>query len=331
MMESEADSLRSRASLAGEGLNPAFNFGALGTANGRKKDKKRLNLDSIEELSQGDTPQIERNKLMREGKLPSQLASGSGSGSGSRSRSRSVEADALGKPKSKGKDGKGHTRRKSSISNRGKRVSSLFQEGVICEHSLILSISEEHAFCILFLNVLIDERITETYLLSTAQPHTSVSDSSFYKHIDCDLSESLRAQQLLVWCSSRVLASSSSSSAPSKKPSSKNPGKVSSNGSSPPTLPPLDDVLAGAVRAAQEDVIRMLASKKIDTSVISKLPSTSNGNASSSFDSEGSSVLAGLEGQKGEKKTADVKMVAENEQNVRNRAREVKFRGDIER
>lgn len=66
------------------------------------------------------------------------------------------------------------------------------------------------------------------------------------------------------------------------------------------------------MKGAQEDVIRLLAEKKINTN-----PHTP-GNASKSTDS--SDILGGLNGK-----------VKENEQNVRNRAREVKFGGDIER
>ena len=121
---------------------------------------------------------------------------------------------------------------------------------------------------------------------SIAQPHTSVSDSSFYKHIDCELPESARAQQLLIWCSSRILSSK--------------PGT---------SLPPLNDDLKEVIHGAQRDVIKMLAEKKINTN-----PLSSHG---SSGDSD---ILAGLNG-----------MLKENGQNVKNRAREVKFSKDIER
>src|ERR1700736_3918052 len=66
-----------------------------------------------------------------------------------------------------------------------------------------------------------------------AQPHTSVSDSSFYKHIDCDLPGSSRARQLLIWCSSRAL------SAPT---TGKDKGKGKELDPPPaPALPPLSE------------------------------------------------------------------------------------------
>jgi kinetochore protein Mis13/DSN1 len=116
--------------LVGEGTDPAFNFGAPnGTAAGKKKPAPMFEFDSIEELSKGDTPQMERNKLMRAGYSRSQSHT---DGEGS---STSIDKDKNGKNGKSGKAGKagkGHTK-KSSVSNRGKRISSLFEGGVICE------------------------------------------------------------------------------------------------------------------------------------------------------------------------------------------------------
>jgi len=143
MMQSEAHSLRARAS---PNPNPAFNFNfsAPGPSSktctnpsskppspsstkppskSKSKSKPQLKtpIDSLMELSQGDTPQMERNKRMREGAL---------GGSRSPSRPRSDGEDNTGSGSgSKGNVGMGkaskHTRRRSLISNRGKRVSSL--------------------------------------------------------------------------------------------------------------------------------------------------------------------------------------------------------------
>lgn len=153
MMQSEADGLRqshSQPSLLGEGLNPAFNFPAPALAvpssssqangNGKPKSKRKdrdrgggdTHLDSVQELpTGGDTPVMERNKAMRAGYLP---PSQSTSQSQSRSRSQGPDAssEVAGK-KEGGKAKKGHERRKSSISTRGKRISNLFEGGVICE------------------------------------------------------------------------------------------------------------------------------------------------------------------------------------------------------
>lgn len=138
-MEDETDSLRRQSQsqsqsqmLLGEGLNPAFNFpgpGAGATAPKKRTREKTPKfagstsgvVDSIQELSQGDTPQMARNKLMREGKLPSQQSSSQLIGSGA------------GGSKDTARAGKGHTRRKSSMI-RGKRVSGLIEGGIICEY-----------------------------------------------------------------------------------------------------------------------------------------------------------------------------------------------------
>ena len=157
MMESEAEALRrlsqSRSMhvkekglglLRGEGMDPKFDFSGVEVGNrdlngpSGKKEKgrggKTVEFDSLEELSKGDTPQMERNKLMRAGhSLPSRSNSHSTSGG----EGINPNEDRLGSKKEKGKGGKGHSRRRSS-SNRGKRISSLFEGGVICEFSLFL-------------------------------------------------------------------------------------------------------------------------------------------------------------------------------------------------
>lgn len=126
-----------------------------------------------------------------------------------------------------------------------------------------------------------------------------MNDSSFYKHIDCDLPEPQRARQLLVWSAARAvsrLSEVSSSAKPSKPPSKSS----SSHGKDPP----LDDRKKQILKTVQEDFIRMLAEKKIDTSVYS------NGE-------DGKSVKEGI--------------LKPNEQNVKNRAREVTFQQHINR
>ena len=138
-MEDEADSLRRKsqgALLLGEGLNPAFNFGSAQKSKSRPEPRSRSKSkepstsrskihtqDSIQELSLGDTPQMARNKLMREGKLSSQVAIGNGMPGGSSS------SDLV----------KGHRRRSST--GRGKRISGLIGTGVICELDISLRYS----------------------------------------------------------------------------------------------------------------------------------------------------------------------------------------------
>ncbi|EJD07140.1 uncharacterized protein FOMMEDRAFT_165737 [Fomitiporia mediterranea MF3/22] len=149
-------------------------------------------------------------------------------------------------------------RRRSSLSLRGKRSSSAFEStGII------------------------------------TLPHTSVSDTSLYKHIDPEQPESERTRQLLIWVSSRA-----------KDPSAhRNRGRKSisnqpSRDSDLPTLPPGG---AELLQEIEDELIRQLAEKKIDTSAYSG-PSGVNGSWK----------------------------LKENEQNVKNRAREKLFTEQIE-
>ncbi|PSS32065.1 hypothetical protein PHLCEN_2v2172 [Hermanssonia centrifuga] len=237
-MQSETNSLRQRSRAAEAAssfgtMNPAFQFPPPPT-NGHTPitqpsssrssrpphSRGRTVRETSEALPLQETPQIQKNKMMR--------------GDG------------------------GHSRRRSSVS-RGKRISSSFENtGVI------------------------------------AQPHTSVRDSSFYKHIDVELPEPQRAQQLLIWCAHRAMSelSEANTADSSSKRSGKSPGKD-------PPLPAEDLQL---VKGIGEDLIRMLAEKKIDTNVYSQ-----------SEDSDAPRQLK------------------ENEQNVRNRLREVKFNAHIQK
>ncbi|KAF7794758.1 hypothetical protein EIP86_005896 [Pleurotus ostreatoroseus] len=154
----------------------------------------------------------------------------------------------------------GHTRRKSSLT-RGKRISSTYvNTGVI------------------------------------TQPHTSVRDSSFYKHIDAEEPEPRRAQQLLIWCSHRAMTELGEESAKTSAPlgnGANNPGK------DPPPIS-ADDIQL--LKSVEEDIIKMLAEGKVDTNVYSPPE-----------DSETPTQLK------------------ENEQNVQNRAREVRFNVHIQK
>ena len=93
-----------------------------------------------------------------------------------------------------------------------------------------------------------------------AQPHNSVSATSFYKHIDADLPDAERLRTLLIWCASRAAAKPS---LPSSNPNS----TASDNGR--PDLPPLSERAQKLLKNVQEDVIRMLAERKIDLSLYS--------------------------------------------------------------
>src|ERR1700722_20429581 len=127
-----------------------------------------------------------------------------------------------------------------------------------------------------------------------AHPHNSVSDSSFYKHIDSDLPPSARARQLLIWCSSRACShteKSVSEASSSSKRKTKSAGKD----------PPLSEKAVEVLKIVQEDVIRLLAERKIDTSVFS-----------ASYDSNDDKIK-------------------ENAQNVRNRQCQITYTAQIER
>ncbi|KAF5358957.1 hypothetical protein D9758_004902 [Tetrapyrgos nigripes] len=94
------------------------------------------------------------------------------------------------------------------------------------------------------------KRISSSFELGhIPQPHKHVSESSFYKHIDADLPQSERLTRLLIWCSHRA--------AQAFDPSS-------SSYVTHPDLPPLTTQEVETLKKAQEDVIRLLAEKKID-------------------------------------------------------------------
>ncbi|KAG1804902.1 Mis12-Mtw1 protein family-domain-containing protein [Suillus plorans] len=231
-MESETVHLRQR-SRAKDAIDSSFKF----PPSTPKHTSQRYPSDALHPLPDSETPQIERNKLLREGvSLPP------------RTPQRTPQ----------------HSRR-TSMSARGKRISTSFENtGVI------------------------------------TQPHATVSDSSFYKHIDCDLPDPQRARQLLVWSAARAMTRISEASSSSK---SQSKSKASSSGSGKDP-PPLDEHRKQILKIVQDDFIRMLAEKKIDTPVYGH----------------------GLDGQAGGEQN-----LKPNEQNVKNREREIKFREHIER
>lgn len=172
----------------------------------------------------------------------------------------------------------GH-RRQSSLS-RGKRISSSYENtGVIGASSLV-----RPGFPVI--------RPAHKDL---AQPHTSVRDTSFYKHIDVELPEPQRAQQLLIWCSHRAMSEMTEQNGHALATSQRNSKNA---GKDPPGLSEEDMRL---LKGVEEDLVRMLAERKVDTNVYSH-----------PGDDEAPRQLK------------------ENEQNVRNRAREVKFNAHIQ-
>ncbi|RDX56966.1 hypothetical protein OH76DRAFT_1491402 [Lentinus brumalis] len=163
--------------------------------------------------------------------------------------------------KNKAMRGESGHRRRSSVS-RGKRVSSSYEATGVISH-----------------------------------PHTSVSVSSFFKHIDSELPEPQRARQLLIWCSNRSMneLADQSPQASTSRDRSTNSGK---------DPPPLSSTQAKILKATEETLIRMLAEKKVDTN-----------------------VYGGAGSQNGDAQ----RPLRENEQNVKNRAREARFNAHIQR
>ncbi|PCH39348.1 hypothetical protein WOLCODRAFT_141197 [Wolfiporia cocos MD-104 SS10] len=142
------------------------------------------------------------------------------------------------------------------------------------------------------------KRISSSYETTgvISYPHTSVPIASFHKHIDGDIPEPARARQLLIWCSDRAMSEQTERL---QQGSSSKPGQSNKPGKDPP---PLSPQAAQLLKRAQEAVIQMLAQKKIDTNVY---------------------------GAEDERDPAIPRK--ENEQNVKNRARELKFNAHIQR
>jgi kinetochore protein Mis13/DSN1 len=265
-MEDEADHLRrnSRAhTTIDPAFNPAFQFPPRAESSTTKGKGKSMIVDTTIAIPERETPKIERNKQLREGAMAA-IANGRSS--------RPLEQNGK-------EQGQGH-RRKSSVSGRGKRISSSFSTtGVIG----VFSPPFWHSRNMTRISV---------------QPHNSVADTSFYKHIDCDLPEVERIRTLLIWCSLRAAGISGSNGTSS----SKSKPRPSSTEPPPPPLPPLSDKAAQLLKTVQEDYIRMLAEKKIDLSLF---PQASNGNTT--------------------------EVLRDNEQNVRNRLCEVVYSENIQR
>ncbi|KAI9061190.1 hypothetical protein FKP32DRAFT_1631862 [Trametes sanguinea] len=221
-MQSESDTLRRRSQAAEQVASGAaadgFQFPA--RTSRPPTSSSRRDIDTIVPIAQQETPQIEKNKIMR---------------------------------------GETGHRRRSSVS-RGKRISSSYEATGVISH-----------------------------------PHTSVSVTSFFKHIDCELPEPQRARQLLIWCSNRAMTelADEGSQASSSRRKSTNSGK---------DPPPLSPAQADVLKRTEESLIRMLAERKVDTN-----------------------VYGGAGSQSG-----DGRPLRENEQNVKNRAREARFNAHIQ-
>lgn len=271
-MEDEADHLRrnSRAHTTIESpllsTNPAFQFGSHGESSNTSRSRGKMKITDISTpLPENETPQIKRNKQLREGAMAA---------IGGRARTPEVNGNDT------------RHRRKSSVNGRGKRISSSFEATGILRKSKFYSTKTMGQW---WLNV---SSLTD-------QPHNSVSDGSFYKHIDADLPDSERIRQLLIWSSLRAAATptpstskaTSSSSQPHQPP--------------PPPLPPLSAEAVKVLKSVQDDIVKMLTEKRIDLSLYSP-------EAGSSSKTKPEDLL-------------------QNEQNVRNRQWEITYSDYIKR
>ncbi|KAF8702226.1 hypothetical protein AX14_014458 [Amanita brunnescens Koide BX004] len=231
-MDAEADRLRrsSRVYLPESSSSTSTSIITFNPGQERPRARSRsrgrvISMDTVQAVPVDESPQIERNKRLREGAMNA-IAATNGDASHAetsrRGREREREPSTV----------NGHHRRKSSLSGRGKRISTSFEVGVI------------------------------------PQPHNSVSDASFYKHIDADLPDAERLRTLLIWCASRAAAKPS---APLSKPNSgaSDNGKGKDNPPPAPDLPPLSARAQEFLKNTQEDVIRMLAERRIDLSLFS--------------------------------------------------------------
>ncbi|KAG6875775.1 hypothetical protein C0992_002407 [Termitomyces sp. T32_za158] len=181
-----------------------------GSGNGQGKcrgTERVIDTSAPLHAEEDETPQIQRNKRLRAGAMAA-----ISSGASEMDTGGELTLNPMTPPRRPGQSASsasGSTRRKSSV-GRGKRISSSFEAtGII------------------------------------TQPHTSVADTAFYKHIDSDLPDSERIRQLLIWCSARV-ASTASSDSP---------------------LPKLSAAGEAVLRETQEDIVRKLAERRVDLSL----------------------------------------------------------------
>ncbi|KAK2465940.1 hypothetical protein APHAL10511_001581 [Amanita phalloides] len=231
-MDAEADHLRRSSRIYVPPFSSTSTSLTFSSENGKPRARSRsrgnvMVTDTIQAIAfDNESLQIERNKRLRESAMNAIAATNGGvthAETSRRGRERERDSNMV----------NGHRQRRSSVSGRGKRISTSFEvAGVI------------------------------------AQPHNSVSDTSFYKHIDADLPHAERLRTLLIWCASRAAG----------KSSSLKPNSTKDNNPDPPPdhdLPPLSERAQQTLKELQDDVIRMLAEKRIDLSLYGSIPAQS--------------------------------------------------------
>jgi kinetochore protein Mis13/DSN1 len=188
-----------------QNMDPAFQF-----ARPESSSKGHKPLDTSVPIAQDETPQIQRNRRLREGSMAAIASEEEADERVGRNQERTT----------------GHRRRKSSLS-RGKRISSAFDAGIICRYP---------------------RQSPRRVLTAAASPPNSVPEATFFKHIDCDLPETERVRQLLIWCAIRSSGS--------------NPVSRSSTPVKPKPIPGLTDRGAEVSRRIKDDFIRRLVERK---------------------------------------------------------------------
>ena len=127
--------------------------------------------------------------------------------------------------------------------------------------------------------------VTSLTSFPVAQPHSSVDDGSLYKHIDSEIPDPDRARQLIILCAARA------------------PLPAPREGKDPPSAGEPSDKGAKLLQGLKENVLRLLAERKIDLNA-------------TSVDRPGSPANRSLD-------------IRPNEQNVNNRARTTRFKDEI--
>ncbi|KAF8251069.1 Mtw1 kinetochore complex [Wilcoxina mikolae CBS 423.85] len=89
--------------------------------------------------------------------------------------------------------GPGGERRRSSLGRRGRRASSMMQEGIIGMGTTKCP------------NLEVESKSDIAFFVLAAEPHSEISHKEFYKHIDEEQMENARMKQLLSWCGKREL------------------------------------------------------------------------------------------------------------------------------
>lgn len=129
-----------------------------------------------------------------------------------------------------------------------------------------------------------------------AQPHKTVNDSSFFKHIDADIPDPQRARQLLIWLTARGTS---------------HPPVPSSSSKPKPKRHMTAEHKADLTSSLLEDTMKQLVEGQIDTNTYSN------------------SMIGGV--RTGDGPLPENYLLEGNSMNVANRTREAKFAENLKR